>query len=64
MEAEIKWLNRPEVFQVNRLPAHSDHAFYESQEAYDRGESGLCISLNGKWDFCRSETIQSGPAGF
>ncbi len=64
MEAEIKWLNRPEVFQVNRLPAHSDHAFYESQEAYDRGESGLCISLNGKWDFCRAETIQSGPAGF
>lgn len=27
MNAEIKWLDNPEVFRVNQLPAHSDHSF-------------------------------------
>lgn len=27
--ASLKWLEDPEVFQVNRLAAHSDHYFYE-----------------------------------
>ncbi len=25
MKAEINWLDNPEVFRVNQLPAHSDH---------------------------------------
>lgn len=29
MKADIKWLDDPEVFQVNRLDAHSDHDFLE-----------------------------------
>ncbi len=32
MEAELKWLDDPEVFRVNQLPAHSDHRFYRDQE--------------------------------
>lgn len=27
MQANIKWLDDPEVFRVNQLPAHSDHPF-------------------------------------
>ena len=29
---QLSWLENPEVFAVNRLPAHSDHRFYESEE--------------------------------
>lgn len=27
------WLEDPEVFQVNRLNAHSDHVYYKSSAA-------------------------------
>ena len=27
MKANIKWLDAPEVFRINQLPAHSDHPF-------------------------------------
>ena len=30
MQAELNWLEDPAVFQVNRLPAHSDHTWYLS----------------------------------
>ena len=28
MQADIKWLDNPEIFRVNQLPAHSDHGYY------------------------------------
>lgn len=34
----LDWLEDPEVFQVNRLTAHSDHTVYESQEEMEKGE--------------------------
>lgn len=42
MNADLKWLDLPEVFRVNQLPAHSDHRFYESREAYDEGKADSC----------------------
>ena len=27
-QPQLEWLENPEVFQVNRLDAHSDHAYY------------------------------------
>ena len=30
MKADIRWLDRPDVFRVNQCDAHSDHSFYES----------------------------------
>ena len=27
MKADIRWLDDPQVFRVNRLDAHSDHKF-------------------------------------
>ena len=47
MKAEINWLDDPEVFRVNRLPAHSDHRFYKSMEEMEEGRSSLEQSLNG-----------------
>ena len=64
MEAEIKWLDNPEIFRVNQLAAHSDHTFYESEEAYDKGESALLQSLDGKWRFAYSENSKVRPVSF
>ncbi|MGN1147205.1 MAG: glycoside hydrolase family 2 TIM barrel-domain containing protein [Lachnospiraceae bacterium] len=64
MQAELKWLDDPEIFRVGVLPAHSDHSFYESRESYEKGGSGLLQSLNGEWQFCYSVNAKSRPADF
>lgn len=64
MKADIKWLDDPEVFQVNRLDAHSDHDFFGSQEEITTGESSLAQSLNGIWKFRYSENAPSRPVNF
>ena len=28
MQADIKWLDNPEVFRVNQIEAHSEHNYY------------------------------------
>jgi len=44
MKPTLDWLENPEVFGVNRIPAHSDHLIYS--------EKGLMRqSLNGTWKF-------------
>ena len=64
MNADIKWLDDPEVFRVNVLPAHSDHTFFESMDAYKQGESKLKQSLNGTWKFMFSENAAKRPVHF
>lgn len=63
MNADIKWLDNPEVFRVNQLPAHSDHPFYVNYEEMKESNS-LLQSLNGKWEFCFSKNAKSRPARF
>lgn len=64
MKAEINWMDDPEVFRVNRLPAHSDHRFYKSMEEMEEGRSSLEQSLNGMWKFRYSVNAASRPAEF
>ncbi len=64
MQAEITWLDDPEVFRVNQLPAHSDHPFYADEEECRRGNSSFCHSLNGMWQFCFSKNAGERPADF
>ena len=64
MKAEIDWLDDPEVFRVNRLPAHSDHRFYRNMEELKEGKSALEQSLNGIWKFRYSPNAASRPAEF
>lgn len=64
MKAEIDWLDDPEVFRVNRLPAHSDHRFYRDMEELKEGKSALEQSLNGIWKFRYSLNAASRPAEF
>lgn len=64
MKADIKWLDDPEVFRVNQLPAHSDHVFYDSWEALHKGDNTLLQSLNGIWKFKYSINSMQRPEDF
>lgn len=46
-EAKLSWLEDPEVFVVNRIPAHSDHTYFEKGTE----ERPLRQCLNGSWLF-------------
>lgn len=50
MQAVIEWLDDPEVFQVNRLPAHSDHEYYKNEEEYEKRNLLLHSRLMGHGD--------------
>ena len=64
MKTDIRWLDDPQVFRVNRLDAHSDHKFYENKEDYEKKEQRLKQSLNGIWKFRYSENAMERPADF
>ena len=64
MEADIRWLDDPQVFRVGQLPAHSDHKIYGSVEEMERQQSSLYQSLNGMWQFAYAADPQSRPADF
>lgn len=63
MNANIRWLDDPEVFRIGRLPAHSDHLFYPGRDDIGK-ENPLLQSLNGEWEFAYSENAGSRPALF
>lgn len=64
MKADLNWLEDPQVFRVNRLDAHSDHHFYESEEMCRKGKESLRQSLNGQWQFAWSRCPKERPADF
>ena len=64
MKADIRWLDDPQVFRVNRLDAHSDHKFYENKEDYKKQDQRLKQSLNGIWKFHYSVNAMERPADF
>lgn len=64
MNADIKWLDNPEVYRVNQLEAHSDHCYYRSYAELEKKDNGLTKSLNGQWDFCFSKNAGSRPENF
>ena len=64
MKPEINWIDDPRVFRVNQMPAHSDHTFYESEEAYREGRSTLKQMLNGTWKFSYADRVDQRQADF
>ena len=46
MNADMKWLDNPEVFRVNQLDAHSDHCYYMDYTDMEKSENPLTQSLN------------------
>ena len=64
MEADIKWLDDPEVFRVMQLPAHSDHIVYANEKEVEKKSSSLYQKLDGTWDFCYSPNAAERPVKF
>ena len=64
MNADIKWLDNPEVFRVNQLEAHSDHEYYMSYTDLENKNKQLEQSLNGEWDFFFSKNAKVRPVDF
>ena len=63
-QPQLEWLENPEVFQVNRLDAHSDHAYYVNEEDRKTGNNRLIQSLNGTWKFAWSSRPADRPEKF
>lgn len=57
-------VKNPEIFQVNRMPAHSDHEFYRRQESVETGFSDFKVLLNGIWKFSYAKNITSAIEDF
>lgn len=64
MKADIKWLDEPQIYQVGRLKAHSDHLFFGSREEMEQGDNSLLQSLNGVWKFDYSRCAAQRPEYF
>lgn len=45
---DLEWLENPEIFEVNREKAHSDHHFYESEAEMEAGKAWLQNVCLGK----------------
>ncbi|WP_246055135.1 glycoside hydrolase family 2 TIM barrel-domain containing protein [Pseudalkalibacillus caeni] len=62
-----EWNNNPEVFEVNREPAHATLMPYKNVNAALKGErtkSTHYKTLNGKWRFHLSDNPEERPADF
>ena len=57
-------IKNPEIFMENRLPAHSDHLYFSSEESAKRGCLDFKESLNGIWKFSYAKNITSLIPGF
>lgn len=51
MDADIKWLDDPETFRINQLPAHSDHYYYGNYDEWRHNNSRFAQNLDGQWQF-------------
>ena len=51
MQADLKWLDDPQTFRVNQLPAHSDHQWYLDYAEVGQQSSSFTQSLDGQWRF-------------
>ncbi len=57
-------VQNPEIFQQNRLSAHSDHEFFSEESAVDEGRSDYKYSLNGVWKFAYARNYNSAIKNF
>ena len=64
MNADMKWLDDPEVFKVNQLEAHSDHCYYLDYSDMKKEKNPLLQSLNGQWEFAYSKNVMERPVDF
>ena len=64
MKANIRWLDDPETFRVNKIAANSDHLYFKNYEEWEQKRSSFIQSLDGKWQFKFSNNPQTRPLDF
>lgn len=64
MKAEISWLDDPQTFRVNQMPAHSDHRGYATVAEAATQKSRFVQSLDGQWAFAFARDPQHRPLRF
>lgn len=47
MNADMKWLDNPEVFKVNQLEPHSDHCYYLDYSDIEKRKKSIITVI--KW---------------
>lgn len=57
-------VKNPEIFEQNRLPAHSDHVCYASLSEWEQGKSSYHMNLNGMWKFSYAKNYEQAIKGF
>lgn len=57
-------VKNPEIFRENRLPAHSLHVAYASEDEERKGQTSLRYSLDGLWKFSYSVNYAAAVKGF
>lgn len=57
-------LKNPLYFRDGRMDAHSDHAFYASEQELEKGVSSFRYDLNGMWKFHYARNYRSTIQGF
>ncbi len=56
---DFKWLEMPEVFQVNRMKEHSDHKYFKNMDEANSKKTYMKCSLNGSWKFNYSDNLEN-----
>lgn len=64
MNFEYDWVKNPEIFQVNRLDAHSNHAYYKTLDEAALKKTEFKSSLNGQWKFHYASNYAQTIQGF
>lgn len=57
-------VKNPEIFEHNRLAAHSDHVCYKNELEKIKGKSSLRYDMNGLWKFAYAKNQSLAPCGF
>lgn len=57
-------IKNPEIFEQNRLAAHSDHVCYKNELEKIKGKSSLRYDMNGLWKIAYAKNQSLAPCGF
>lgn len=63
-EFNYELVKDPTIFKINRMEAHSDHAYYSSPSSCERGKADFQYSLNGIWKFAYAENYGNSVKEF
>lgn len=61
---DVAILKNPEIFEQNRLKAHSDHVCYRNEYERKEGRSSYRMDLNGLWKFSYAKNMDLAVENF